>query len=40
MFNNFFSANHSFYQMKWKNMTQPDRPQMTILQPACTVCAG
>jgi len=30
MFNNFFSENRAFYEIMWKNIVQPDRPQMTI----------
>ena len=30
MFNNFFFRKSSIYEMWWKNMVQPDRPQMTI----------
>jgi hypothetical protein len=25
-----FSENHAVYEMMWKNMVVPDRPQMTI----------
>jgi hypothetical protein len=25
-----FSENHAVYEIMWKNMVQPDRPQMTI----------
>jgi hypothetical protein len=30
MFNNGFSQNRAVYEIKWKNIVQPDRPQMTI----------
>jgi len=30
MFDNFFSENHAIYEIMWKNMVEPDRPQMTI----------
>jgi hypothetical protein len=30
MFNNFFPENPAVYELMWKNMVQPDRPQMTI----------
>ena len=26
----FFSENRAFYDIMWKNMLQPDRPQMTV----------
>jgi hypothetical protein len=26
----FFSKNRAVYEIKWKNMVEPDRPQMTI----------
>jgi len=30
-FNNFFSPeNRAVYDLMWKNMAQPDRPQMTV----------
>jgi hypothetical protein len=29
MFNNFFITNHAIYEIMWKNIVQPDRPQMT-----------
>jgi len=28
--NNFFSANHTVYEIMYKNTVQPDRPQMTM----------
>jgi hypothetical protein len=30
MFYNFFSENRAFYEIMWKSMIEPDRPQMTI----------
>jgi len=30
MINNFFSKNCAIYEMMWKNMVEPERPQMTI----------
>jgi hypothetical protein len=30
MFGNFFSENRILYDIMWKNMVQPDRPQKTI----------
>jgi len=30
MFSNFFSENCAIYEMVWKNMVKPDRPQMAI----------
>ena len=30
MFNNFFSENRAVYEIMWKNMAQPDTPEMTI----------
>jgi hypothetical protein len=30
VFNNVFSENRAVYEIMWKNMVQPDRPQMTI----------
>jgi hypothetical protein len=30
MFNNFFPENRAVYEIMWKIMAQPDRPQMTI----------
>ncbi len=30
VFNNFFFENRVFFQIIWKNIVQPDRPQMTI----------
>jgi hypothetical protein len=29
-FNNNFSVNLAVYEIMWKNMIQPDRPQMTV----------
>ena len=30
MFNNFFFEIHAVYEIMWKNIVQPDRPQMTL----------
>ena len=30
VFNNFFFENRAFFEIMWKNMVGPDRPQMTI----------
>jgi hypothetical protein len=30
LFNNCFSENLAGYEIMWKNMVQPDRPQMAI----------
>jgi hypothetical protein len=30
MFNNFFSENLAVYEIMFKNMVEPERPQMTI----------
>jgi hypothetical protein len=27
---NFFSGNRAVYEIMWKNMVEPDRPQMTV----------
>jgi hypothetical protein len=27
MFNNFFTENHAVFDIMWKNMVEPDRPQ-------------
>jgi hypothetical protein len=40
MFNNFFPENRAVYEIKWKNMVQPDRPQMTIQHGARALHAG
>jgi len=33
MFNNiFFFENHAVYEIIWKNMVEPDRPQITIYE--------
>jgi hypothetical protein len=40
MFNNFFfSENRAFREIMWKNIVQPDRPQMTIwrMRNACWI---
>jgi hypothetical protein len=30
MFSDFFSENRAVYEIMWKNMVEPDRPQITI----------
>jgi hypothetical protein len=30
MVNDFFSENHAIHEIIWKNMIQPDRPQITL----------
>jgi hypothetical protein len=30
MFNKFIPKNRAVYEIVWKNMVEPDRPQMTI----------
>jgi hypothetical protein len=36
MFNFFFPENRAVYKIMWKNMAQPDRPQITIWRIRCT----
>ena len=39
MFNNgFFFENSAVYEIIWKNMEQPDRPQMTYPKSICFAC--
>jgi hypothetical protein len=40
IFNNGVSINRAVYEITWKNMVQPDRPQMTIKYRACALHAG
>jgi hypothetical protein len=40
MFSNFFFENLVVHEIMWKNMVQPDRPQMTIQYSVCAVHAG
>jgi hypothetical protein len=40
MFNKFFPENRSVYEILWKNMVEPDWPQMIIQYGACTLHAG
>ena len=40
IFNIFFPENPADYWVMWKNMVQPDRPQMTIQYGACALHAG
>jgi hypothetical protein len=35
----FFSENLTVFQIMWKNMVQPDRPQMIIQYGACALHA-
>jgi len=35
-----FSENHAVYEIMWRNMEEPDRPQMTIQYGACAFHAG
>jgi len=37
MFSNFF-LNHTVYEIKWKNIVEPDGPQMTIWRMCFTCC--
>ena len=30
MLNNFFPENHAIYEIIWKNVVQPQRPQITM----------
>ena len=36
----FFSENRVLYKIMWKNIVQPDRPQMTIKYGACALRVG
>jgi len=40
MFNNSFSENRAVYEIMWKIMAKPDRPQMTIQYSAFALQAG
>jgi hypothetical protein len=40
MFNNSFPENRSVYEVMWKHMVEPKRPQMTIKYGACALNAG
>jgi len=40
MSNNFFSKNHAVYEIMWKNMVEPDRPQVAIRYGTCIWHAG
>jgi hypothetical protein len=40
MFNNFFPENHDVYEIKSKNMVEPERPQVTIEYGACALRVG
>ena len=39
MFNSLFPESHAIYEIKWKCMAEPGRPQMTIqrMQFACRI---
>jgi hypothetical protein len=39
MLSNFFSENPAVYEIMWKNIVEPDRPQMATYS-ACTLRAG
>ena len=30
VYSNFFSENHAIYEIMWKNMVVPERPQLTM----------
>jgi hypothetical protein len=40
MINNFFFENRVVYEIMWKNIVQPDRPQMTTQYGTCALHAG
>jgi hypothetical protein len=40
MFINFFSENGAVYEIMWKNVVEPDRPQMTTKYGVCILHAG
>jgi len=40
MFNNAFPENRAVGETMWKNMVEPDRPQVTIYYGACAFNAG
>jgi hypothetical protein len=35
-----FSENRAMYEIMWKNMVEPDRPQIKIQYGACALQAG
>ena len=37
IFNNFFFLNHTVYEIMWKNVAEPGRPQTTMWH-MCTAC--
>jgi len=37
MVNKFFFLNHAIYEVMWKNMVEPDKPEMAIW---CMCCAA
>ena len=38
VFNNFFLENHAVYEIMWKNIVQPDRPQIILrMRIACRI---
>jgi len=39
-FDNFFFENRAVYEIMWKHIVQPDRPQMTVEYGACALHAG
>jgi len=36
-FIHFSNENHAVYEIMWKNMVDPDRPQMTVEYGACAL---
>jgi len=40
MFNDSFPENRAVYEIMWKNMVQPDRPQMKMQYGTCALHAG
>jgi hypothetical protein len=37
IYNNFYPENLAVYELMWKNVVDPERPQMEI---GCVLCAG
>ena len=35
----FFTENRGFYEIKWKDIVQPERPQITIQHGVCALNA-
>jgi len=40
MFSSIFPENLALYEIMWKNIVQPYRPQMTVWHGACALHAG